>query len=176
MLKSKQNQVPREFETFYSPMLQLKKALQSNTVELEANNNGNQFIIQGLMFLHYATFVMCNLYRITDNRDNSRALELKVTIEDILAVDKFEITRSHVSQFSSFIDSVGKYLNTTIFAKLHIAIYQGYLDYEIYFNLHKELRIFDFRWSCLIEPETIDRMKIYYKASVSVLQKISGNN
>lgn len=171
MAKTKQNRVPPEFESFYNPMLQLKQALQSNKAVLDAGQS--QTLVHGLMVLHYATFVLCSLYKITDNKDNTAALLIRTLAENILEVDNFELDSRNISRVVSFIDSVGKYLNTTEFAKLHVAMYHGYLDYEIYYNLHKNLRLYDFKWCCTIEPETVARMKEYYNASAALLKQLN---
>ena len=170
MAKSKQNKVPEQFERFYAPLLKLKQVLQSNNQILELDEN--QFIVHGLMVLHYATFIMCNLYRITDKADNTRALLIRSLIENMLEKENYSLDTVYISKISSFIDSIGKYLNTVIFPKSHIAMYHGYLDYEIYYQLHKDLGLFDFKWCCTIEKETVASMKNYHDASLALLEKI----
>ena len=119
MTRSKQNKVPEQFEIFYTPMLKLKQVLQSNQKILELDQN--QFIIHGLMVMHYSTFIMCNIYKISDNADNIKALLMRSLIENILEKEDFILDRIFISKMSSFIDSVGKYLNTIIIPKLHVS-------------------------------------------------------
>ena len=167
MVKSKQNQVPPEFSTFYEPILQLKKQLTSKAKELAAENT-----VPGFMMLHFSCFVMNHLYKQT-NKDNSKVLIIREIIEYILSQNSFYLDNNIRSKLTSFIDNLAKELNTAFKAYVYIAFYQAYLDSEIYRRLHPNLGIFDFAAYNYIQPETAASVKNYYHASLELLKELN---
>ncbi len=95
------------------------------------------------MVLHYATFFIGALYR-QDTIANEMVLLIRNLIEAILEGDEYKIHEHEVSKLINFIDLVGKLINTNILLKIHIAMYNGYLDYEIYHSFNKHKKLFDF--------------------------------
>ena len=78
-----------------------------------------------------------------------------------------------MSGLISFIDLVGKLINTTILLKIHIAMYNGYLDYEIYYSFNRHKRLFDFKGYCTLNNDTVSRMKNYSNASQELLKHLN---
>lgn len=107
MARSRQNQVPAEFETFYSPILQLKMQLTSKSKELAAENT-----VPGFMMLHFSTFIMTKLYKQQD-LDYSKIIIIRELIEYILSHDNFKLENEYKSRLCSYIDNLAKELNTS---------------------------------------------------------------
>jgi hypothetical protein len=170
MKKSRQNKVPEEFISFYQPQLKLKQLLQSGESTIDERNNESAVI--GLMVLHYATFFIGALYR-QDKIANERVLLTRHLIEAILKGDEYKIHEHEVSKLISFIDLVGKLINTTILLKIHIAMYNGYLDYEIYYAFNKHKKLFDFKGYCTLSDDIVARMKDYSNASQELLNTLN---
>lgn len=89
MARTNQNQVPYEFDAFYRPILELKRRLQSNAKEL-----GAEQVIQGFVMLHYARFMMCNLYH-TLGINTAKILSIRELIELIMQKDSFKLESAH---------------------------------------------------------------------------------
>ncbi len=170
MRKSRQNKVPEEFLSFYQPQMKLKQLLQSGETSIDERNNESAVI--GLMVLHYATFFVGALYR-HDNISKEKVTFIRHMIEDILEGDEYKIHGHEVSGLISFIDLVGKLINTTILLKIHIAMYNGYLDYEIYYSFNGHKRLFDFKGYCTLNNDTVSRMKNYSNASQELLKHLN---
>ena len=167
MARTKQNQVPHEFESLYCPILELKRLLQSNLKEL---NTGQT--LQGFIMLHFATFVMVHFHKqlgMSTNKD----LIIRTLIELIMAGDSHKLGRDQLASLFSFIDGLGKELNTTYKPYIYIAMYQAYLDAEIYRHLHPNLGIYDFIAFQYVKPETVTSMKQYHDVSVKVLEELN---
>ena len=124
------------------------------------------------MVLHYATFFVGALYR-QDSMPYEKIAIIRHLIEAILEGDEYKIHDYEVSRIISFIDLVGKLINTTILLKTHIAMYNGYLDYEIYHSFNKHKRLFDFKGYCTLSDEIVSRMKDYSTASQELLERLS---
>lgn len=166
MARTNQNQVPTEFDALYAPILKLKKLLQSKSKELGAEQT-----VQGFVMLHYATFIMTHFHKqlgmsITKN------LIVKELIELIMSGDSYKLRPDQLAKLFSFIDALAKELNTTYKPYIYIAMYEAYLDAEIYRHLHPTLGIYDFVEFQYIRPETVARMKQYYDVSVKVLEEL----
>ncbi len=166
MVRSRQNQVPAEFEAFYSPILQLKIQLTSKKKELAAENT-----VPGFMMLHYSTFTMTKLYQQQD-MDYSKIIIIRELIEYILSHDNFKLENEYKSRLCSYIDNLAKELNTSFKAYVYIAMYHGYLDAEIYRCLHPDISIYDFAAAQYVKAETRNSMKNYHDASVKVLEEL----
>jgi len=167
MSKSKQNRVPYEFDSLYSPILQLKRLLQSNAKELSPDQT-----LQGFIMLHFATFVMVYLFK-QRKVSPEKALNTRGLIELILAADSHQMQADELSRLFSFIDALGKELNTTAKAYVYIAMYQAYLDAEIYRHFHADLGIYDFIEFQYVRPETVAGMKNYHDVSVKVIEEVN---
>ena len=170
MKKSRQNKVPEEFLSFYQPQLKLKHLLQSGETCIDERNNESAVI--GLMVLHYASFIVGALYRY-DKMANDKVALVRYLIESILEGDEYKIHPHEVSRLISFIDLVGKLINTTIVLKIHIAMYHGYLDYEIYYAFNKHKKLFDFKGYCTLSDDIVVRMKDYSNASQELLNTMN---
>lgn len=166
MAKSNQNKVPYEFESLYSPILQLKQVLQSNkqpTVDI---------VIHGFTMLHYTTFIMTHFHR-QRGEETTKSIIVRELVELIMSGDSYSLRKDQTSKLYSYIDSLGKMLNTTRKPYIYIAMYQGYLDAEIYRNIHPDLGIFDFQDFRNVTPETVARMKQYHDVSVELLKELN---
>ena len=163
MAKSRQNQVPEEFDSLYTPILRLKKLLLSKTNELAAEQ-----VIHSFVLIHYSTFLMICLYRQLDlNVD--KVIEIRDLVELILSKDSFLLIPEHKAKISSFIDNLGKQLNVTYKPYVYIAMYSAHLDAEIYRHFNPLIGIYDFIDYYYVEPETVARMKQYSDVSFDVL-------
>jgi hypothetical protein len=162
MKRSRQNQIPPEFKSFYTPQLTLKKLLQSGKSHIDETHN--EAVIIGLAILHYATFFVSALYRL-EQITNERTAYIRTILENVLAGNEYQIQQDEIAKIVSFIDLVGKLINTTAKLKIHIAMYEGYLDYEIYSHFHEDKPIFEFKYFCIIGPDVVERMKEYSEAS-----------
>lgn len=168
LMRHKQNQVPNEFISLYSPMLKLKQFLQSNKNQL---NDDIELIVHGLVMAHFSTFLICALSRhVNQNVDKQR--NIRSLIELILNGNEFDILPEHVSVLSSHIDLIGKVLNTTSKIYLYIAIYEGYLDSEIYYQFHQDHGIYNFRHYYQVSDETIELMRQQHDYSISKINEI----
>jgi hypothetical protein len=168
MKRSRQNQIPPEFKSFYTPQLTLKKLLQSGLSHIDETNN--EAVIMGLVILHHATFFVSALYRL-DGVTNERTAYIRTILENILAGNEYTIQQSEIAKLVSFIDLVGKLINTTSKLKVHVAMYEGYLDYQIYALFHEDKPIFTFKSFCTIGPDVVERMKQYSQASRALLSR-----
>lgn len=169
MIKTKQNQVPIEFQALYGPILQLKRLLQSNSLELCTEQ-----ILEGFIMLHYATFIMTQLHKQLGS-STTKDLITRELIELIMSGDSYEIQPDQLAKLFSFIDALGKKLNTSHKAYVYIAMYQAYLDAEIYRNFHPSLGIYDFVAFQYVKPETVARMKQYHDASIKILEELKSS-
>ncbi len=166
MARTKQNQVPTEFQALYGPILQLKRLLQSNSLELCAEQ-----ILEGFIMLHYATFIMTQFHK-QHRSSTTKDLIIRELIELIMSGDSYKIQSDQLAKLFSFIDALGKELNTTHKPYIYIAMYQAYLDAEIYRNFHSNLGIYDFVAFQYVKPETVAEMKQYHNASIKVLEEL----
>ena len=167
MARTKQNQVPHEFESLYGPILGLKRLLQSNLKELNADQT-----LQGFVMLHFASFVMVHFPKqlgISTTKD----LATRALIELIMSCDSHKLQRDQLASLFSFIDALGKELNTTYKPYVYIAMYQAYLDAEIYRHLHPTLGIYDFVALQYVKPKTVANMKQYHDVSLKVLKELN---
>lgn len=165
MARSNQNKVPYEFESLYSPILQLKQALQTNKQPMV------DIVIQGFTMLHYSTFIMPHFHR-QRGEETTKSLIVRGSVELIMSCNSYELQKDQASKLYSYIDSLGKMLNTTRKPYIYIAMYLGYLDAEIYRTIHPDLSIFDFQDFRYITPETVARMKQYHDVSVELLSEL----
>lgn len=169
MARSNQNKVPYEFESLYSPILQLKQVLQSNkqpTIDT---------VIHGFTMLHYTTFIMTHFHR-QRGEETTKSIIVRELVELIMSCDNYDLQQDQASKLYSYIDSLGKMLNTTRKPYIYIAMYHGYLDAEIYRNIHPDLSIFDFQDFRYITPETVARMKQYHDVSVELLKELKNRH
>ena len=165
MARSNQNKVPYEFESLYSPILQLKQVLQSN------KQPAVDIVIHGFTMLHYTTFIMPHFNR-QRGEETTKSLIIRGLVELIMSSDSYDLQQDQTSKLYSYIDYLGKMLNTSRKPYIYIAMYQGYLDAEIYRGLHPDLGIFDFKDSSYVTPETVARMKQYHDVSVELLSEL----
>ena len=97
---------------------------------------------------------------------------MQLLIELILNGNEFDILPEHVSVLSSHIDLIGKVLNTTSKIYLYIAIYEGYLDSEIYYQFHQDHGIYNFRHYYQVSDETVELMKLQHDYSINKINEI----
>jgi hypothetical protein len=138
MAIAKNNQVPLEFKRFYQSFLDLKFLLKSKAIELPAEKT-----VPVLMVCHYGTFVLSSLYKHL-GLDPGKLYEARILIELMLGQEVFEVVVEHRVLLLSFVDNMGKALKTAKKPYVHIAMYNGHLDSEIYRLLHQDLAIYDF--------------------------------
>lgn len=167
MARTKQNQVPHEFESLYGPILELKRLLQSKSKELSADQT-----LQGFIMLHFASFVMVHFHKQL-GMSTTKDLVIRALIELIMSGDSHKLERDQLASLFSFIDALGKELNTTYKPYVYIAMYQAYLDAEIYRHLHPTLGIYDFIAFQYVKPETVASMKQYHDVSLKVLEELN---
>ena len=167
MARTKQNRVPSEFESLYGPILELKLLLQSNSKELTADQT-----LQGFVMLHFASFVMVHFSKQL-GISTTKALAIRSLIELIMSGDSHKLQRDQLASLFSFIDALGKELNTTYKPYIYIAIYHAYLDAEIYRHFHPTLGIYDFIAFQYVKPETVASMKQYHDVSLKVLEELN---
>ncbi len=167
MARTKQNQVPYEFDPLYGPILKLKKLFQSKAKELKAEDT-----VQGLVMLHFATFIMTHLHKQL-RLSTTKNLIIRELIELVMSGDSYKLHPDQLARLFSYIDSFGKLLNITHKAYIYNAMYQAYLDSEIYRLIHPVAIINEFIHYHYILPETAKQMKIYYYASLEVLKKLN---
>lgn len=165
MARTQQNKVPEEFDNLYGPILILKKILESKTNEPDPEQ-----VAMGFVMLHFTTFMISHLSNQT-GQSSTKALICRELIEHIMQEDTFSLNNSHFAKLFSYIDNVGKILNTTTKAYIYIAMYNAYLDSKIYQHFHPELGIYDFEDFQYVRPETVQRMKNYHDASIKVLDE-----
>lgn len=166
-MKSKQNKVPSEFDSFYTPILNLKKILQSNNKQQHKAIE----IVQGFVMLHYGTFVMLHLYK-RQSKNPTKILIVRELIEFITDHDSCNLYPDQIAKLLSLIDALGKELNTTLKPYVYIALYEGYLDSQIYYHFHQEYNIYDFAEFQSVTPDTLARMKSYSEASHVLLNEV----
>lgn len=165
MNTTKQNKVPFEFDSLYRPILNFKKAMQSKNKTLDAVT-----AIESLVMIHYSTFIMTQLDDIK-NSENIRSL--RNLTEEILSCDSYSFSAVEKSILFSYIDKLGKTLNTTLKPYVYIAIYNGYIHAEIYRHLHSEYKIFDFKEYLTINSQTLVKIKASSDASEALLNKMN---
>ena len=165
MTRTQQNKVPEEFNNLYDPILNLKKILESKTTEPDPEQ-----VTVGFVMLHFTTFMIIHLSKET-GQSSTKALICRDLIEHIMQEDTFSLNNAHFAKLFSYIDNVGKILNTTTKAYIYIAMYNAYLDSKIYQHFHHELGIFDFKDFQYVKPETVQRMKSYHDASIKLLEE-----
>lgn len=156
MRNSKQNRVPAIFNDVYTPLLAMKKLLQSNKVAF--NDHENRIIVRGLMISHFFTFLV-SLNLLNRKESNTKCLIIRATIEHILEPDLFDIPKEYISRLISFVDQVGKCLNLTKRSILDVEMYNAYLNYEIYYRLNVLLKLFEFKSLVSFIEETVRGMK-----------------
>jgi hypothetical protein len=167
MARTKQNKVPHEFESLYGPILELKRLLQSKSKELNSDQT-----LQCFIMLHFASFVMIHFHKQL-GMSTTKDLTIRALIELIMAGDSHKLQREQLASLFSFIDALGKELNTTYKPYIYIAMYQAYLDAEIYRHLHPTLGIYDFVAFQYVKPETVANMKQYHDVSLKVLEELN---
>lgn len=166
--KSRQNQVPREFASFYKPLLLLKQILQSWSELIDEKHNLDA--VSGLMVVHYSTFFMRILCK--EHETNSkRCLHVRSIVEDVLAGDRYLLNEAQISALVSFIDLIAKVINTTYIVNLHVILYSGYLDYQIYAQFNQDKPLFDYKYMCDMSAEVVERMREYSLISQAILDK-----
>ena len=168
MVRTVQNQVPVAFNALYNPILKLKNLLNTSSKDTQAHDISSNIV--SFMLAHYTTFLMTIIYRQID-RDIARILEVRKLIEAILANDTFDFKPEHKAKLFSFIDNLAKELNTTPTLYLHVAIYDSYLDAEIYRCFHSDMPIFDFLHSNYISQDTVIIMKQCYDEAMAMLKQ-----
>lgn len=168
--KSRQNQVPKEFESFYKPLLLLKQILQSWSERIDEKHNLDA--IAGLMVVHYSTFFMRILCKEHETNSN-RCFLARSIVEDVLAGNQYLIQESEISTLVGFIDLIAKMINTTNIVNLHVILYNGYLDYQLYAAFNKDKQLFDYKYMCDMSEEVVERMREYSLVSQAILDKTS---
>ena len=171
MTKTRQNQVPTAFNAFYRPLLEVKKLLQSNIATIEGETCHK--LIKALIITHYTSFIIANLYRITNQRDVTKIKYIRGLIENMLEDNAFNLTKECAAKLISYIDMVAKVLNTNHITYIHIALYTGYLDFEIYAHFHSNLGLFDFKEYYNLNQSTINNMKDYYDKASALLSRLN---
>ena len=163
--KTLQNSVPDEFVYFYTPIYQVKQTLQkTGRTELEPNE-----ILHGLSMIHYATFVISEIYR-QNSQDISKILATRQLVENILEKNSYQLENQQASQLISFIDQVAKALNTNLTLYTFIALYRGNQNAEIYRKLHNHLGIYDFLVNdAFLNPLVLNSVKSYHDVSIELL-------
>lgn len=164
VVRSKQNKVPNNLNSLYTPILHLKTMLQSGVSEL----NGEE-IVNGLALLHFTTFLIPKL----QSECGLKHLIIREIVEQLTKNDSCVVHQEEIGKISSFIDNLGKILNTNLMPIIYIAIYQAYLDAEIYKHFHSELGIYDFHY---FSSDMINSMKIYHDASVALINETTKTN
>ena len=129
-------------------------------------------MIQGLVLLHFATFVMCHLQKQL-GMSTTKSLIIRSLIEQIMQGDAFKLEQEHLAKLFHFIDGLAKELNTTYKPYIYIALYNAYLDAEIYRHFHPNLGIYDFAKFQYVQPETLAKVKEYHDVSIDVLRKLN---
>ena len=165
--KIKQNLIPEEFDYFYAPILATKKILQSNCKELDIN-----VILQGLVMIHYATFIVTELYRQKALPVN-KIFIIRNLIQNILDKTHSKLENTDISQIVSFIDQLAKELNINHKPYVYIALYTGNLHAEIYRKIHNNLYIYQLidNGPFLNKPVE-DRVRLFYDASITILTEL----
>jgi hypothetical protein len=164
--KSRQNKVPKEFENFYKPLLLLKQILQSWSELIDEKHNLDA--VSGLMVVHYSTFfmrILCNEHEV----NSGRCLHVRNIVEDVLSGDQYLLKESEISAIVSFIDLIAKVINTTAMVNLHVILYSGYLDYQIYAQFNQDKPLFDYKYMCDMSAEVVERMREYSNAAQAIL-------
>ena len=54
---------------------------------------------------------------------------------------------------------------------LHIILYSGYLDYQIYAQFNQDKPLFDYKYMCDMSAEVVERMREYSLISQAILDK-----
>ena len=165
MARTKQNQVPYEFDALYDPILKLKKLLMMRSQQIDGSD-----LIQGLVMVHYTTFIMLCLYH-QKSVDTSKIIETRTLIEQILNEDSFRLYPEQKSRIMSFIDNLGKELNITLKPYVYIAMYSGHLDAEIYRKFHSTKGVYNFINYDYVHPETLAKMRECHMESIKVLEQ-----
>lgn len=170
MQKLKQKNNPLQFSLFYHPLIIMKQKLLSKKDVFE--NGEHLIILKGLMLTYYSTFIIRDLYRRTIKPANANILIIREMIEYMLESDEFNLTKDHISKLCNYVDLVVKLLNMISPDYIYIAMYNGHLDFEIYYNLHQDLRIFDFKYYCTVNKDVVEGMKQHNAAAENNLLKI----
>ncbi|MBX9865462.1 MAG: hypothetical protein K2Y14_01000 [Burkholderiales bacterium] len=164
-MKKKQNKVPTDFENFYNPILKLKQSLQGSLAPEP------EFINSGIVLLHYSTFFITELYHYKQ-QDPTKALLIREVLEHAQNNMSIEFQNYHAAKIISFIDLVAKELNINNPIYIHIAIYEAYLNSQIYIRLNN-------RTGCLFDAHReifneniVSTMKKYHDGAKIVLSKL----
>ncbi len=169
---SKQNKVPNEFKAIYEPLLKLKTLLQSNITTLDSAEV--TIVIHGLMFMHYTSFVL-SILGVYRNVDKAKIINIRNAIENILEHKIYLINEAEKSIIVSYIDYFAKLININLNLLIHVCLFEGYLDFEIYLHFHQNKKIYSFKEYCCFEKESYDIMAYNYSYSKLVIKKLSSD-
>lgn len=166
MHKSKQNKVPAIFKDIYNPILAMKKLLISNKNGF--NDDESRTIVRGLMISHFGTFLINSINHVVKSDPPTKILIARAMIEKILERATNDIPKDYISKISSLADQLAKYLNTTPRYILDVAMYNAYLNFEIYYHIHSELELFEFKSFITFDKETLHGMKVSHDYHVKI--------
>jgi len=153
MRKSQQNTVPFEFESLYKLVLKVKRIITGKDKEIEGSD-----ITQGFVLLHYCTFILSNISKITNKADD-RILQIRQLIENILEGEQFRLLPDQISQLSSFIDRIGKEFNLNSKSVVYVSLYEAYLDSLVYKNFKNHLGMYTLYDLDYITSDTVEDLK-----------------
>lgn len=169
---SKQNKVPNEFKAIYEPLLKLKTLLQSNITTLDSTEV--TIVIHGLMFMHYTSFVL-SILGVYRNVDKAKIINIRNAIENILEHKIYLINEAEKAVIVSYIDYFAKLVNLNLNLLIHVCLFEGYLDFEIYYHFHADKKLFDFKEYCTFDKESYDVMEYNFNYSKSAIKKLSAD-
>ncbi len=156
------NRYPQEFAEFYEPILLLKKIVSYGGRKLKEIMDLKEFrgLIQKFVIAYYSTFIISDLIaRNNDKIKLDKVYKLRKNFEEILSEQDLIITPKFISSLSSYVDFVGKEINTVNREYLYVSFYSGYLNYLIYEQIHKDLVINDYRYLIVMSDSTIAKWK-----------------
>lgn len=159
------NRYPQEFADFYEPILSLKKIISYGKKKFNELMDLKEFklLIQKFMLMYYTTFIMSDL--IIKNKDEiklKKIIQMRKLIEDILSKTDLVLTEESVSSISSYIDFVGKEINTINREYVYMSFYSGHITYRIYELIHNDLIINDYRYLVIMSDSLLAKWKEIY--------------
>ena len=166
----KRYRIPEKYTALFTPVMDLKSMLQSNKDVIDIANSERTIV--AFMITHYVTFFISSLAKYNKSINKEQLFFVRNVIEDVLHGDGYTLNELQIRTLISFCDQAAKYVNTTAEIYLTICSYDGYLNYSIYSSLHSDKKIFDFKYFCMVNEDTLKNMKEYYDVAIAFLESV----
>jgi hypothetical protein len=159
------NKYPQEFADFYEPILSLKKIISYSDKKIKEIMGLKEFkcLIQKYMVAYYSTFIISDL--MLKNKNDlkiQKVLHVRKLLEEVLAQEDLIITKDFISTISSYVDFVGKEINTINREYVYMSFYAGQINYRIYELIHNDLVINNYRYLVIMSDSLLVKWKQVY--------------